>query len=208
MPRARDHHEASTGDDPGDDAEEDALDEDALDEDAEPTPLVAEGPVGAWLVLAAVPFALLCLSWLAGAPQLAIPVPTADGGSVVPELAPGERLEGLARMLVVGPVAVGATALGAMGVAFVRRRPLGHPPTLVAKCAAVVALALLLGLVPSDERMVKQALNLLGVPIAAGLLAVPVLRLSIRDAGVFLLVSSTALAGLVLGAWAVVWATG
>lgn len=171
-------------------------------------PVVVAGPVTVWWTVAAVPFALLALSWLAGAPQLAIPVPTADGGSTVPALAPADRLEGLARMLVLAPVAATATVLGVAGVAFVRRRPIGDLPTLLAKCAAVVALALVLWLVPSEVRMVKQAINLLGVPLAAAFLAIPVLRLAPRDAGLFLVVAATALAALVLGAWAVVWATG
>lgn len=171
-------------------------------------PLVAAGPVAAWWMVAAIPFALLVLSWLAGAPQLALPVSTADGGSTVPALAPGERLEGLARMLVLAPVAAAATVIGVAGVAFARRRALGDLPTLLAKCAAVVALALVLRLVPSEVRMVKQAINLLGVPLAAAVLAIPVLRLAPRDAGLFLLIATTALATLVLGAWAVVWATG
>ncbi|MFM1823772.1 MAG: hypothetical protein RI967_2038, partial [Planctomycetota bacterium] len=113
-------------------------------------PVVAAGPVALWWTVAAIPFALLVLSWLAGAPQLALPIPTADGGSTVPALAPAERLEGLARMLVLAPIAAAATALGVAGVAFARRRPIGDLPTLAAKCAAVVALALTLWLVPSE----------------------------------------------------------
>lgn len=180
----------------------------APDAGGSPRPVVVAGPVSVWWTVAAVPFALLALSWLAGAPQLALPVSTVDGGSAVPTLAPAERLEGLARMLVLAPVAATATVLGVAGVAFVRRRPIGDLPTLLAKCAAVVALALVLWLVPSEVRMVKQAINLLGVPLAAAILAVPVLRLAPRDAGLFLVVAATALATLVLGAWAVVWATG
>jgi hypothetical protein len=171
-------------------------------------PVVPAGPVSLWWTIAAIPFALLVLSWLAGAPQLALPIPTAEGGSTVPALAPAERLEGLARMLILAPVAAWATSLGVAGVAFARRRPIGDLPTLAAKCAAVVALSLTLWLVPSEVRMVKQAINLLGVPLAAAVLAVPVLRLAPRDAGLLLVVASTALAALVLGAWAIVWATG
>jgi hypothetical protein len=194
------------------DAEDPADDRDGVKTEATSErasrPVVAAGPVALWWTVAAIPFALLVLSWLAGAPQLALPIPTVDGGSTVPALAPAERLEGLARMLVLAPIAAAATALGVAGVAFARRRPIGDLPTLAAKCAAVVALALTLWLVPSEVRMVKQAINLLGVPLAAAVLAVPVLRLAPRDAGLFLLVASTALAALVLGAWAVVWATG
>ena len=60
----------------------------APDAGGSPRPVVVAGPVSVWWTVAAVPFALLALSWLAGAPQLALPVSTVDGGSAVPTLAP------------------------------------------------------------------------------------------------------------------------
>jgi hypothetical protein len=61
--------------------------------------------------------------------------------------------------------------------------------------------------VPSEIRIVKQALHVIGMPALAAVLAIPIFRLGPRDA---VLATAFALLGmllLVFGAWIVVWAT-
>jgi hypothetical protein len=67
---------------------------------------------------------------------------------------------------------------------------------------------MLVWLVPSDIRIVKQLLNVLGAPILAGAMSVPLFRLSPRDAAVATMCSVVGMMLLVLTAMVVVWATG
>jgi len=157
-----------------------------------------------WLVAAGTAFALLAISWLAGAPQLALPDP--EGG--FPELSLGQRLGGLARTVVFLPLATAAALLGVGALAFVRQRPLGDTVALAAKCAAIVALSALVWLIPIEIRFVKQTLHLAGVPLLAALLAIPVLRLHPRDAALATGATLVVFSLLVIGAHVVVWATG
>ncbi|MBI1304545.1 MAG: hypothetical protein GC172_12290 [Phycisphaera sp.] len=180
--------------------------EDVGDDDGDSLPPPISRPTAPtpWVVVAGVAFALLVISWLAGAPQLSLPDP--DGG--FPELGIGERLAGLAQTAVFLPLATMAALLGVGTLAFVRQRPLGDTAALAAKCAAIVALAALVWLVPVEIRFVKQTLHVVGLPLIAGLLAVPVLRLHPRDAALATGAALVAMSLLVLGAHVVVWATG
>ncbi len=184
------------------DEEEGSEDEDesdslppAISRPAAPTP---------WLVVAGVAFALLAISWLAGAPQLSLP----DQNGDFPELEIGQRLGGLARMVVFLPLAAAAALLGVGALAFVRQRPLGDTVALAARCCAIVALAALVWLVPVEIRFVKQTLHVIGLPVIAGLLAVPILRLHPRDAALATGAALVAMSLLVIGAHVVVWVTG
>lgn len=192
----------------------DSVDRDAADasgedeheddgDDSLPPPIVRAGCPLPWLVIAGVAAALILISWLAGAPQLTLP--TSEGPA--PELTFGARLDGIARTVVFLPLATVAAAFGVAALAFMRQRPIGDASMLLAKSLAIVSLATVLWLIPSDIRLVKQALNVLGVPIAAALLAVPILRLHPRDAFLATGFAVLGLALLVLGAWVVVWAT-
>ena len=166
-----------------------------------PPPIVRAGTPLPWLVIAGVCTALILISWLAGVPQLTLP--NAEG--VTSELAFAERIDGLARTVIFLPLATLAAAFGLVALAFLHQRPIGDPATLFAKSLAIVCMAALLWLIPTEIRFVKQMLNVLGVPLAAALIAVPVLRLHPRDA---LLAAGFALLGLALlvfGAWVVVW---
>lgn len=156
-----------------------------------------------WLVVAGTCAALLALSWLAGAPQLSLP--DADGNT--PELGFGERLNGLARMVIFIPLATLATVFGLGALAFVRQRPIGAIAPLFAKSLAIVCLALLVWLVPSDIRFFKQTLYVLGVPLIAGTLMVPLFRLHPRDAAFATLYGLLGMLLLIGLAWMVVWAT-
>lgn len=186
--------------------EEAEEDEEAEDEDRESIAPAISRPAAPmpWIVVAGVAFALLAISWIAGAPQLSLPDP--DGG--FPELEIGQRLGGLARTLVFLPLAAAAALLGVGVLAFVRQRPLGDTVALAAKCAAIVSLAALVWLVPIEIRFVKQALHVIGLPVIAGLLAVPVLRIHPRDAALATGAALVAMSLLVIGAHVVVWATG
>jgi hypothetical protein len=95
---------------------------------------------------------------------------------------------------------------GVLSLAFVRQRPVGAVDALFAKIAAIVAIGMLLWLVPSETRFVKQALNVVGVPLAAGALAIPVFRLSPRDAALGAGFTMMGMLFLVLLANTVVWA--
>ena len=183
---------------PGDDGP----DEDVDDSDSLPPPISREGNPQPWLVIAGICAALLLLSWLAGAPQLSLPDP--DGN--IAELTFGQRLNGLARTLVFLPLAMLAAVFGLGALAFVRQRPIGAAAPLFAKSLAIVCLATLVWLVPSDIRILKQALHVIGMPALAAALAVPIFRLHPRDA---VFATASALIGmilLVLGAWVIVWA--
>ena len=171
--------------------------------DSLPPPISRPGSTQPWLVIAGVCAALLFLSWLAGAPQLSLP----DAKGNIPELRFGERLNGLARTAVFLPLAMMAVVFGLGALAFVRQRPIGAVGPLIAKCLAIVCLATLVWLVPSDIRMLKQALHFIGVPAIATALAVPIFRLHPRDAFFATVASLLGMILLVLGAWVIVWAT-
>ena len=171
--------------------------------DSLPPPISRPGSTQPWLVIAGVCAALLFLSWLAGAPQLSLP----DAKGNIPELRFGERLNGLARTAVFLPLAMMAVVFGLGALAFVRQRPIGAIGPLFAKCLAIVCLATLVWLVPSDIRMLKQALHFIGVPAIATALAVPIFRLHPRDAFFATVASLLGMILLVLGAWVIVWAT-
>ena len=168
-----------------------------------PPPISRPAPAQPWLVIAAVCAALLFLSWLAGAPQLSLP--DADGN--IAELGFGERLNGIARTAIHLPLAMLAAVIGLCALAFVRQRPIGAPAPLFAKSLAIVCLASLLWLVPSDVRMLKQGLNVVGVPLVAGVIAIPVFRLHPRDTAAATAYAILGMLLLVGGAWVIVWAT-
>ena len=170
-------------------------------------PISREANPQLWLVVAGVCLALISISFLAGAPQLSLPVPTEEG-TRVPELGFLERVVGVARTVVYMPLATLAAVFGILCLAFVRQRPVGDVAALFAKCAAIVGVGMLVWLVPSDIRIVKQLLNVLGAPILAGAMSVPLFRLSPRDAAVATMCSVVGMMLLVLTAMVVVWATG
>ena len=188
---------------------DDSDDLDADDEEHEslPPPISRATDPRMWLIIASVCAALIGISWLAGAPQLALPVPTTNG-MMIPELSLGDRLGGALRTLVFVPLATLAAVFGLLSLAFIHQRPVGDVRALFAKCLASVTIAMLVWLVPSEIRMIKQLLNVLVVPLAATACWVPMFRLHPRDAAV---AGGFALMGmmlLVLGAWIVVWSTG
>jgi len=160
---------------------EDDVGEDDVGEDASlPPPISRSDGVRIWLVVAGASTAVLAVSWLAGAPPLSLPVGSGED-AFVPELGPGARLVGLARTLVYLPLATFGATFGFLALAFVRQRPVGHLGALLAKSAAIVSVGMLVWLVPSDVRFIKQILNVAVVPLVAGALAVPVLRLAPRE---------------------------
>ena len=201
--RAPARGDAARSEDAGDDEEREADEEDGSEDSIAPAISRPAAPMP-WLVVAGVAFMLLVISWLAGAPQLSLPEP--DGG--FPELEIGQRLGGLARTVVFLPLAAAAALLGVGVLAFVRQRPLGDTVALAAKCAGIVSLAALVWLVPIEIRFVKQALHVVGLPVIAGLLAVPILRIHPRDAALATGAALVAMSLLVIGAHVVVWATG
>jgi hypothetical protein len=191
--------------------DDDSVDEDApaTDDDGDdlPPPISAEANPKPWLVAGGAALGFVLLAWLAGVDSLAIPIPTSTG-TVVPELELGDRIGGFIRTLVFFPLATLAAAFGMLGLAFIDQRPVGDVGALFAKCGAVVAFALVLWLVPIDIRFVKQVVNTLGVPLVAGAIAVPVFRLTPRDAAVATGLALLGMALLVLGSLTVVWAVG
>lgn len=189
--------------DAGMDAEdaEDAEDDDSTD--SLPPPISRETNPQVWLVVAGTCAALIALSWLAGAPQLSVP----DADRNIPELGFGERLNGLARTAVFIPLATLAEVFGLGALAFVRQRPIGAIAPLFAKCLAIVCLACLVWLVPSDIRILKQALNTLGLALIATGLAIPLFGLHPRDAAFATIHALLGLLLLIGSAWTVVWAT-
>lgn len=185
------------------DAAADEMDRD----DSLPPPISAPTNPQLWFIVAGVCLALICISWLAGAPQLSLPVATAEGARV-PELGFWARVSGVARTLVYMPLATLAAVFGILCLAFLRQRPVGDAAGLFAKCAAIIGFGMLVWLVPSEIRFVKQLLNVLGAPILAGAAAMPLFRLSPRDAGLATMCSAVGMVLLVLTAAIVVWATG
>lgn len=193
------------GDDGGEDDGEDDGDD---DDDLLPPPLSRDGHVKIWFVVAGVAAAVLCISWLAGARALAPIEATSDGSALVRELGFGQRLAGLARTLVFLPLATIAITFGVLSLAFVRQRPLGDVPMLLARCAAIAAIGMLAWLVPTEIRFLKQSLNVLGPPLLAGGLTMPMFRLGPRDAALATGFSVLGLLLLTLFALVIVWAVG
>ncbi len=186
----------------------DVSDHAADDEDDLPPPISCEANPQVWWIVAGACAAVLVVSWLAGAPQLVIPEPSSGDAVVIAELSIMERLAGVARTLVYLPLATLGAVFGLLCLAFMHQRPVGDAVALFAKCAAIIALGMLVWLVPCDIRFIKQTLNVLGVPAVAGALAIPLFRLAPRDA---LLTTAFALMGmllLVLASATVVWAVG
>lgn len=186
-----------------DPAPTDAEDSDPDDgTDSLPPPISRQSNPQPWLVVAGTCAALLLISWLAGAPQLSLP----DAKGNIPELGFGERLNGLARTVVFIPLATLAAVFGLGALAFVRQRPIGAIAPLFAKAAAIVCLAMLVWLVPTEFRMLKQLLNTLGLPLIAGALTVPLFRLHPRDAAFATIYGLLGMLLLFGSAWVVVWA--
>lgn len=178
------------------------------DDDDLPPPISPEANPNLWFITAGACAALLVLSWLAGAPQLVLPIASSGDSVIIPELSFFERLAGVARTLVFLPLATLGAVFGLLCLAFARQRPVGDAVALCAKCAAIVAVGMLLWLVPSDIRFLKQMINVIGVPAVVGALAIPVFKLAPRDA---LLTTAFSLMGmllLVLASAIVVWAVG
>jgi hypothetical protein len=65
---------------------------------------------------------------------------------------------------------------------------------------------MLVWLVPSEIRFLKQSLNTLGLPLVAGALAVPLFRLHPRDAAFATVYGLLGMLLLFGSAWVVVWA--
>lgn len=190
------------------DSDEDGGDHDADDggDDSLPPPISRPASAKFWTIVAGSALAFLLVAWLAGAPQLVVPEPTSDGPPVIRELGFFERLAGMARTIVFLGLATLGGVFGLLSLAFVRQRPVGAVDAMFAKVAAIVAIGMLLWLVPSDIRFVKQILNVIGVPLAAGALAIPVFRLAPRDAALGAGFTMLGMLFLVLLANTVVWA--
>ena len=204
----RDAHTQSDeteGDEHGGDASEEG---DESHDDSLPPPISRPSNPKPWLVVAGIMTAFLMIAWLAGAPQLVVPEPSSDGSPIIPELGFFERLAGVARTAVYLALATLGGVFGVLCLAFLRQRPVGDFIALFAKVLAIVAIGMLVWLVPSEIRFVKQALNVLGVPLLAGLCAMPVLRLAPRDAALATAFTMMGMLLLVLVAHTVVWAAG
>ena len=131
------------------------------DDDDLPPPISPEANPNLWFITAGACAALLVLSWLAGAPQLVLPIASSGDSVIIPELSFFERLAGVARTLVFLPLATLGAVFGLLCLAFARQRPVGDAVALCAKCAAIVAVGMLLWLVPSDIRFLKQMINVI-----------------------------------------------
>jgi hypothetical protein len=210
--RSSETREAHTQDDEteGDEhgGEESDENHDENHDDSLPPPISRPANPKPWLVIAAATTAFLMIAWLAGAPQLVVPEPSSDGSPIIPELGFFERLAGVARTAVYLALATLGGVFGVLCLAFLRQRPVGDVIALFAKVLAIVAIGMLVWLVPSDIRFVKQTLNVLGVPLLAGLCAMPVLRLAPRDAALATAFTMMGMLLLVLVAHTVVWAAG
>jgi hypothetical protein len=175
-------------------------------DDLLPPPISAEASPKPWVIAGAAATAILCLAWLAGARQLAPLESAGNDGAIYGELTFGERLSGVARTLVFVPLASLALVFGVAALAFVRQRPIGDAVALLAKCAAVAAIALLVRLVPVEIAFVKHSLDFAGPALVALGLLVPVFRLHVRDAGLAIGFTLMGLVLLALSALVVVWA--
>lgn len=180
--------------------------EEGDDDDHLPPPLSSETNPRPWLVAAACAAAVLLIAWLAGARPLAPVEPSADGVAVVGDLAFGARLTGFARTLVFLPLATLSLVFGALCMAFIRQRPIGDAIGLLARCAAIAAIGMLAWLAPIEIRFLKNSINLLGPPLIAGILTIPVFRLDVRDAGLMTGFSVLGIGVLTLFANVIVWA--
>lgn len=180
--------------------------QDEGDDDHLPPPLSRETNPKPWLVAAACAAAVLLIAWLAGARPLATVEASHDGVAVIAELGFGARLIGFARTLVFLPLATLSLLFGALSLAFVRQRPIGDGVGLVARCAAIAAIGMLAWLAPVEIRFLKNSINLLGPPLIAGMLAIPVFRLDVRDAGLMTGFSVLGIGILTLFANVIVWA--
>lgn len=199
--------DAGSGDAAEDDEEEEGGEEGEEEgEGSLPPPISRPASARFWLIAAGSATAFLLVAWIAGAPQLVVPEPTSDGPPIIPELGPFERIAGMLRTVVYLALATLGGAFGLLSLAFVRQRPVGAVGAMFAKVAAIVAVGMLIWLVPSDIRFVKQALNVVGVPLVAGALAIPVFRLSPRDAALGTGFTMMGMLFLVLLANTVVWA--
>lgn len=178
------------------------------DDDHLPPALSPETNPKPWLIAAACAAAVLLIAWLAGARALAPVQPSADGVAVVGELAFGARLIGFARTLVFLPLATLSLVFGALCLAFIRQRPIGDGIGLLARCAAIAAIGMLAWLAPIEIRFLKNSINLLGPPLIAGILTIPVFRLDVRDAGLMTGFSVLGIGVLTLFANVIVWAVG
>lgn len=179
-------------------------DADADGDDSLPPPISRPSPPMPWLVAGGTAIALVAISWLAGAEQLTLP----DADGRYEELSFGARLAGLARTLVFAPIATLGAVFGVLGLAFLRQRPVGDVAALFAKCFAIVSVPIVLWLVPIDVRFLKQALNVVCYPAAAGLLAIPAFRLAPADAALATGLAALGMTLVVLAASVVVWAVG
>ena len=202
---AHTQNDETEGDEHGGGASEDS---DENHDDSLPPPISRPANPKPWLVIAGATTAFLMIAWLAGAPQLVVPEPSSDGSPIIPELGFFERLAGVARTAVYLALATLGGVFGVLCLAFLRQRPVGDVIALFAKVLAIVAIGMLVWLVPSDIRFVKQTLNVLGVPLLAGLCAMPVLRLAPRDAALATAFTMMGMLLLVLVAHTVVWAAG
>jgi hypothetical protein len=206
--RASETREAHTQDDETEGDEHGGEESDESHDDSLPPPISRPANPKPWLVIAGATTAFLMVAWLAGAPQLVVPEPSSDGSPIIPELGFFERLAGVARTAVYLALATLGGVFGVLCLAFLRQRPVGDVIALFAKVLAIVAIGMLVWLVPSDIRFVKQTLNVLGVPLLAGLCAMPVLRLAPRDAALATAFTMMGMLLLVLVAHTVVWAAG
>lgn len=183
-------------------------DEENEEDDFLPPPISPEADPKIWFVIAGVCTAMLAISWLAGARQLSPIEYSSDGATLISELSFGQRIAGLARTLVFLPLSTLAIAFGMLALAFVRQRPIGDAVALLARCAAIASIGMLVWLAPIEIRFIKQAINLLGPPLVTGALTIPIFKLSLRDAT---LTTGYAIMGLVLltlFALVIVWAVG
>lgn len=180
--------------------------DDGGDDDHLPPPLSSETNPKLWLIAAACAAAVLLIAWLAGARPLAPVEPSADGVAVIGELTFGARLIGFARTLVFLPLATLSLVFGALCMAFIRQRPIGDGIGLFARCAAIAAIGMLAWLAPVEIRFLKNSINLLGPPLIAGILTIPVFRLDVRDAGLMTGFSVLGIGVLTLFANVIVWA--
>jgi hypothetical protein len=181
-------------------------DENEGDEDHLPPPLSSETNPKPWMVAAICAAAVLLIAWLAGARPLAPVEPSADGVAVIGELTFGARLIGFARTLVFLPLATLSLVFGALCMAFIRQRPIGDGIGLFARCAAIAAIGMMAWLAPVEVRFLKNSINLLGPPLIAGILTIPVFRLDVRDAGLMTGFSVLGIGVLTLFANVIVWA--
>lgn len=190
----------------GQPAADDAVDND--DDSLLPPPISRAADPKLWLIVAGACTLVLAVSWLAGVKALAPMQEGRDGGVVFADMGFAQRLAGLARTLVFLPLASCAIVFGTLAMAFLNQRPLGDIPALFARCAAIASIGMLVWLAPVEIRFLKQTINVLGPPLVAGILAMPIFRIKPRDAAMLTGFSVLGLLILTLAASVVVWAVG